>query len=513
MLARRVRCSLGPSVTTSTWIGLIACTGHLGLALLASLRGGRSPLSLPLTLLCLDMLGWNAAGLAYRLSGEPAWHWLDNGLSPFTPPLTLLVVGTFVGRVHRLRRALVISLSVFGGLSVSSLLAFAWAPLDGWTHSVVWSVIYVAGAVPTFALALWLLVAHWRRASRVEERSRARLIFAAIAIGFLFGMTEFLDDFGLVVPPLASLGTLIATGLITTAALRLQLFERSFSRATLLYSFALALAIVLGYVAGFEWFGTNPGIVIATALILTLFLAAIVREVAVLRLDRAYRTQHLLTMGRFAAQMSHDLKNPLAALKGAIELLLEEHAQGRSLSARANMLDLMLNQVSRMSRVIEDYRRMARLEVERQSLDARDFVSSVLALQSLAPPAGVVVKSEVPEAPLECQLDPELLARALENLVRNALEAMPGGGALTVSLERLQTEVTGGVILSVADTGVGMDARQAARVFDDFYTTKAEGSGLGLSLVRRVAQAHGGHVELSSEPGRGTRVVLSLPNG
>jgi signal transduction histidine kinase len=193
--------------------------------------------------------------------------------------------------------------------------------------------------------------------------------------------------------------------------------------------------------------------------------------------------------------------------------LLEEHAQGRSLSARANMLDLMLNQVSRMSRVIEDYRRMARLEVERQSLDARDFVASVLALQSLAPPAGVVVKSEVPAAPLECQIDPELLARALENLVRNALEAMPGGGTLTVSLERLQTEVTGGVILSVADTGVGMDARQAARVFDDFYTTKAEGSGLGLSLVRRVAQAHGGHVELSSEPGRGTRVVLSLPNG
>jgi signal transduction histidine kinase len=177
------------------------------------------------------------------------------------------------------------------------------------------------------------------------------------------------------------------------------------------------------------------------------------------------------------------------------------------------MLDLMLNQVSRMSRVIEDYRRMARLEVERQSLDARDFVASVLALQSLAPPAGVVVKSEVPAAPLECQIDPELLARALENLVRNALEAMPGGGTLTVSLERLQTEVTGGVILSVADTGVGMDARQAARVFDDFYTTKAEGSGLGLSLVRRVAQAHGGHVELSSEPGRGTRVVLSLPNG
>jgi signal transduction histidine kinase len=98
----------------------------------------------------------------------------------------------------------------------------------------------------------------------------------------------------------------------------------------------------------------------------------------------------------------------------------------------------------------------------------------------------------------------------LENLVRNAMEAMPDGGTVTVRTARSGAE---SVLLSVADTGCGMDARTRERAFDDFFTTKALGSGLGLAFVRRVVEAHGGRVSLESEQGRGTLVSVRLPVG
>jgi signal transduction histidine kinase len=165
-----------------------------------------------------------------------------------------------------------------------------------------------------------------------------------------------------------------------------------------------------------------------------------------------------------------------------------------------------------MTRVIDEYKRLGRVEVQRKAVDARELVESVLALQSLSPPPGVALTTKLPVGEMTASLDPDLVAGALENVVRNALEAMPGGGALDIELSAAPTERGGGVVISLTDTGTGMDARQVEQAFDDFYTTKAEGSGLGLSLVRRVADAHGGSAEIVSAPGRGTRVVIQLPN-
>ena len=103
------------------------------------------------------------------------------------------------------------------------------------------------------------------------------------------------------------------------------------------------------------------------------------------------------------------------------------------------------------------------------------------------------------------------MSGALENLVRNALEAMPDGGTLVVRTERAASTDATGVVISVEDAGAGMDARTRERAFDDFYTTKATGSGLGLAFVRRVAEAHGGEVSLTSRVGVGTVVRMRLP--
>jgi signal transduction histidine kinase len=208
--------------------------------------------------------------------------------------------------------------------------------------------------------------------------------------------------------------------------------------------------------------------------------------------------------------MAHDLKNPLAALKGAAQLLREDLGRPAPGVDRVVFADLMLGQIERIDRLVDVYGRLARADPEREDLDLNALVRTVLALPALTG-QGVSVTSDLsPELP-RCRADPNMIARVLENLVRNAMEAMPDGGTITVRTTRSDRESAAGVALSVQDTGTGMDARTRERAFDDFFTTKPTGSGLGLAFVRRVVEAHGGEASLDSGRGRGTVVRVWLP--
>ena len=119
----------------------------------------------------------------------------------------------------------------------------------------------------------------------------------------------------------------------------------------------------------------------------------------------------------------------------------------------------------------------------------------------------MAVTSELAGELPACALDADLMAAALDNLLRNACEAMPQGGTVTLRTELREDRV--GVV--VEDSGVGMHAREIERATDEFYTTKATGSGLGLSFVQRVARAHGGELSIASVPGKGTRATIFIP--
>jgi two-component system sensor histidine kinase HydH len=216
-------------------------------------------------------------------------------------------------------------------------------------------------------------------------------------------------------------------------------------------------------------------------------------------------------MGRFSAQMAHDLKNPLAALKGALQFLAEEVSRGRSVATQEQFLSLLLQQVDRIHRVVEDYQRLGNMQPRPKPVQLNDTVRQVLALQSFAA-KGIVVEAALAEDLPLCSIDVELITRAVENLVRNAVEAMPRGGRVSVRTAALGSPAhPSGVLVAVRDTGLGMDARQTERAFDEFYTTKAQGSGLGLAYVRRVVRAHAGRVKIDSSLGQGTLVTMHFP--
>jgi len=158
------------------------------------------------------------------------------------------------------------------------------------------------------------------------------------------------------------------------------------------------------------------------------------------------------------------------------------------------------------------YGRLARVDPARAPLDANALVRDVLTMESLVSKEVSVTVDLADDLP-ECSADREMITRVLENLVRNALEAMPDGGSLRVRTARATANGRDAVSIAIEDTGHGMDARTRDRALDDFFTTKAHGSGLGLAFVRRVVDAHGGDVDLASTQGRGTVVTVRLPLG
>jgi nitrogen fixation/metabolism regulation signal transduction histidine kinase len=208
-----------------------------------------------------------------------------------------------------------------------------------------------------------------------------------------------------------------------------------------------------------------------------------------------------------ARALAHELKNPLTPIAMSVELLRD--AQGRP--DFGEILDestrAIGEEVRRLRRIVDEFSRFARLPAPALApLPAGELAQALLALYP-APPAGVTLTAAVAPA-LPCILaDRDQLLQVLHNLVKNALEAMPGGGALGLAARREGSEV----VFQVSDTGPGVAPELLARVFQPYVTTKASGTGLGLAIAERIVQEHGGRLEVASPPGHGATFTVRLP--
>lgn len=495
-------------MTTHGWITLFACAGELALALLVLFRGMRSPLALPLVLLSLDLFFWNFAALAYEISGNLPWRWLDLSTSPLSAPLALHFVLVFAGRRRQLSRVLAIAYAAFGLISATSALAFFFPWARRFVESQGWAFAHLAGLVPVVALGVSLLLVHLRQTPNPDEKSRTELLLAAFAVLAILGSAELLRSFQMPFPPLANLGVLGSNVLMAIVALRFRLLERPLTSALVWNMLALAALGIASYVALFQFRGTPSAIIVLGAALVGFAALVALLQVRTFFAVRRERMNRLAAMGRFSTQMSHDLKNPLAALKGAAQFLKEELQQGRPISD-PTFVDLILEQIDRVNRVVDDYQRLSRAEPRLVPTQINDLVRGVLALQPFASQGRIALAIELQNELPSCHTDRQLLATALENLVRNGFEAMPNGGKLTVRTARAGTDDR--LVISVEDTGAGMDARTREHAFDEFYTTKPGGTGLGLAFARRVAEAHGGGLLLTSREGVGTVARLEIP--
>jgi two-component system sensor histidine kinase HydH len=496
------------AITAHGWVTLAACAGELALALITLLRGAPSRLALPLALLSLDLFFWNFATLAYEISGIPAWHWLDHATSPLSAPLALHFAIIFAGRRRQLRWIIALAYAAFGLVSAASALAFWFDWGRAFTDSPFWAGAHLGLLVPVVLLGVGCLILHLRRSTDPDERSRTRLLLAGFTALAVLGSTELLGALRLPVPGLGSIGVLACNALMV-GALRFRLLERTVKSAIVWNALWLAALGVGAYVAIFRFRGTPVAMVVLGFATLLFALAGAAMQLRTSLAIRRERLERMATLGRFSTQMAHDLKNPLAALKGAAQYLMEELRRRKPASSEADLVTLMLEQIDRMAGVLDQYQRIARIEPEFAPLQVNEVVREVLALQPFASAAErVCVRAELDEGLPPCLADRQLLSGALENVVRNAFEAMPLGGELTV---RTRRDGDDRLVIAVRDNGEGMNPRTEERAFDDFFTTKPQGTGLGLTFARRVAEAHGGDILLTSREGLGTVVSIEIP--
>ena len=224
------------------------------------------------------------------------------------------------------------------------------------------------------------------------------------------------------------------------------------------------------------------------------------------------RSARLADLGRVAAGLAHELRNPLASMSGCVELL----RGGTSLSPQdARLMDIVLREAARLDQLVTRFLQFSRpTPPRREQADLAEIVRETLEVFARDPAAArvQVVPALVP-APAWC--DPDQVRQILWNLLLNAAQAVAGarsgdGAAGTVRVA-ISAEADGGASVLVEDDGPGMSAEEQAQLFTPFFTTKAKGTGLGLATVQRIVDAHGGLVTVESEAGRGTRFVVRFP--
>ncbi len=232
--------------------------------------------------------------------------------------------------------------------------------------------------------------------------------------------------------------------------------------------------------------------------------------------EQLMRQERLAVLGQLAGGVGHELRNPLGAIKNATYFLNMVLGEQEPEPAVEETLEIMDQELARSERIISallDFAR-ARPPVWRQ-VDLNDVVRAALSRAAVREAPGVELVCELDRELPVIMGDPDQLERVLGNMIRNAVQAMPEGGRLTVRTFET-SEVTGrlpksGVMVSIADTGVGIPEENLERIFEPLFTTRTKGIGLGLALAKRLVEEHSGSIEVESEVGEGSTFIVWLP--
>ena len=232
------------------------------------------------------------------------------------------------------------------------------------------------------------------------------------------------------------------------------------------------------------------------------------QEVKALEIEVLHR-ERLSALGNMAATVAHEVRNPLNAISIGLQRLKREFQPTEDRYQYSRLTELMLGEARRLNAIVEQFLSLARpVEIKAETLPLQEILKELAALEeSHARQSNVRIQVvAAPNLPA-LKADPSHLTQVLLNLMLNGLQAMPHGGTLTLEAKASNSNF----LIAVTDTGTGIAAENLPRIFDPYFTTKAQGSGLGLAISRRIIEAHGGTITVTTEAGQGCRFEISLP--
>ncbi|HEX6803546.1 MAG TPA: HAMP domain-containing sensor histidine kinase [Terriglobales bacterium] len=227
--------------------------------------------------------------------------------------------------------------------------------------------------------------------------------------------------------------------------------------------------------------------------------------------ERLVQAERVAAWRELARRLAHELKNPLFPLQLTVENLIRSRDQDPQLfdSTFRESAAALLSEIANLKNIIARFSEFSKMpQPQFRRVEPNDLLKTV----------AMTHKAQLEAAGIECRLDlhaaepiaadPDLLYRALSNLVLNAIDAMPQGGTLTLRA----SQAVGSARMEVADSGPGLAAEESARLFTPYYTSKPQGTGLGLAIVQSIVSDHGGRISVSSQPGEGTTFIIELPS-
>jgi signal transduction histidine kinase len=490
----------------------LASVGNLFLANLVIVRARRARGALPIALLCITLFLWDISEAAKSILKDDYWTYIRLVGSSMAPAFLWHFVLIFVRREQALRRWLRLVYAFTAVFTLVTAGALFSPVLREFVRSSTWNLLYLVALFPFLIWSLILFRARLREVGTPMERNAITFVAVGIVVGTLAGLTDLTVQLGSGIPPLGHVGSVVCTAMLAVAILRHRLLEEETPMRRALYVLLLALsgvfviAVLYATLPG-DW---NAYLVVGAVAAVTAL--ALYRFLFVRLYEQAERRKRLALIGAMAAGVAHEIRNPLASIKGAAQYVQKDLEGLEGKGEAREYLKLLVGEVDCLNDVVESFMAYARpLEPRRKEVRLEELLGDIVRLQGVSVPAGVRIETafdpDLPPVPA----DPALLTQAVTNLLRNAVEAMPDGGTVTFRTRPVVTAWRTYAAIEVIDAGPGVSAGDLDRIFQPFYTTKSKGTGLGLSIARRIVEAHGGEVAVANVRPRGCKFTFLLP--
>jgi len=227
--------------------------------------------------------------------------------------------------------------------------------------------------------------------------------------------------------------------------------------------------------------------------------------------EQLIRTAKLASLGQLSANIAHEIRNPLTSIKMRLYSLKEESKTDSAVSEDLNVID---EEIIRMEGTVNNFLDFAR--PPELNLQSADIVRILEATVNLVTPKArsqkIIIQKQFSDLPLELKIDKEQMRQVFLNIMLNAIEAMPEGGTLEIAVAKVEDKKLNKALeIKINDTGTGMTPEMKRKVTEPFFTTKAEGTGLGLFIASRIVKMHKGSLDIDSHSGKGTTVTLRIP--
>jgi signal transduction histidine kinase len=435
-------------LTIDAYVALIVALINFIFAILLAVRTSRRVTYIIFFLICFANIFWNFGDFMTFFTHPRPWFYLSLIGSGMLPALMFHWIYTFVNPQRTWTPWVIPAYASSGFLASSSLLSLVHPSVGEFVDSVMWNILYLILLGPFIVASFVLLIRAMKRAGSDDERSRLRYILAVVIIGVFTGLSDLVQILQVPVPPLGHLGCLVYSSILGVAVFKHQ--------------------------EDFDLF--------------------------------AQMRMRLEDLSQMAAAIAHEIRNPLSSIKAASALITKE-LQGLNHPICLEYHSLITEEVDRLNHILETFQDFTRpLRVEKDPVSINELIQRTTKLVDVGT-SRLTIRLELSTDLPRIQVDPSLMKQVVINLIKNAAEACGPSGELMIKTESASPWVK----ISFTDNGPGISPELLNRIFDPFFTTKTTGMGVGLTVCKKILEAHQGRIEATHLVPKGTQFSVFLP--